>query len=378
MAQYDITYACGHADTLQLYGPEQKREWLLEKKARGVCPDCYRAQKDAARDADRASALADAVAQGLPPLTGSDKQVGWALTVRRDFLTALDAWLEQNPIRPDPDADPLREAVASVRAEPRAKWWIDHARAERDHPVSSRQVVLLLGDRMTEIQQAAARGVPLAPAPDPVHAPSGAPILHPEGAAATGVPVKVVVSDRTVVVVTHERDEGIRDLLRAHLYAWDGSGFFWKHEIPAYRGDPVDAAAEIAAALLAAGVPVQAEDEAVRERVAAGSWTPEQLRWIHRRRGGAYDGWFMISFPYGTPNVFEAARAIRGSKYDRPNVVAPPEEAAAVRAFAAEYGFSLSPGARTLAAGAATATRPARAKRAARPTTDDADFLDGM
>lgn len=46
--KYDVTYACGHTATVNLYGPTAERKKRLEwLQTHAVCPDCYKAAMDA-------------------------------------------------------------------------------------------------------------------------------------------------------------------------------------------------------------------------------------------------------------------------------------------------------------------------------------------
>ena len=73
MAKYDITYSCGHTETVQLYGKHADREhyiaWASEHK---VCSECRKAD----REAEKAAAAERAKANGMTE--GSDKQMAWA------------------------------------------------------------------------------------------------------------------------------------------------------------------------------------------------------------------------------------------------------------------------------------------------------------
>lgn len=73
MAKYEITYACGHTETVQLYGKHADREryieWASEHK---VCSECLKADREAAK----AAAAERAKANGMTE--GSDKQMAWA------------------------------------------------------------------------------------------------------------------------------------------------------------------------------------------------------------------------------------------------------------------------------------------------------------
>ena len=46
--KYDITFSCGHTHTVDIYGSAAERERKIKwYEAEAVCPDCYKAKKDA-------------------------------------------------------------------------------------------------------------------------------------------------------------------------------------------------------------------------------------------------------------------------------------------------------------------------------------------
>ncbi len=48
MAKYNVTYSCGHSDTIQLYGPHKERDRKIEYfEQQGTCSDCYRKERAA-------------------------------------------------------------------------------------------------------------------------------------------------------------------------------------------------------------------------------------------------------------------------------------------------------------------------------------------
>jgi hypothetical protein len=115
MAWRTVEYSCGHSQELQFYGPGRERDAKQEWMERGICPDCYRAQKEDERrqENERAASIAGTI--GFAALTGSDKQIAWAATIRQKSLEKL---LTQNGIRD--------KIVGVFNAETSAKWWIDH------------------------------------------------------------------------------------------------------------------------------------------------------------------------------------------------------------------------------------------------------------
>lgn len=103
MGRHTITHSCGHDETITLSGPrseqDRKAAWMADR----ACYDCQRAERNA-------TAAADSAAQGWPSLTGTEKQVAWATTIRAEMIETLLI---------DSDADVLIQQTE-------ASWWIDH------------------------------------------------------------------------------------------------------------------------------------------------------------------------------------------------------------------------------------------------------------
>ncbi len=124
MAKYDVTHSCGHAAEHQLYGKLAQREYRMERLAEETCPDCQAAERDRANQ----QAARDNADAGLPSLTGSDKQIKWAESIRQDIL-ADTATLRDRIVSGAPDdaeRDRALSALRSVTDQTSAAWWIDN------------------------------------------------------------------------------------------------------------------------------------------------------------------------------------------------------------------------------------------------------------
>jgi hypothetical protein len=114
--EYQIAHACGHEQAHYLSGfasqMDRKAAWLRTTK----CKSCFVAEKRL-EQADAAAGDSTAIAHlDLVALTGSDRQVAWASTIRAKRLAAIIA--AAPPTRP---TDPHACYVITD-----AKWWIDH------------------------------------------------------------------------------------------------------------------------------------------------------------------------------------------------------------------------------------------------------------
>lgn len=99
MAQYDVTYSCGHTETVQIYGPHKDRERKIAWFERsGHCRACYRALKDA-ECAEQAAA-----AEQIKPRVEALLQLGVNERVAKSMI--------------DMEADKLSEMLAKFEAMP--------------------------------------------------------------------------------------------------------------------------------------------------------------------------------------------------------------------------------------------------------------------
>lgn len=114
MAKYGIVYSCGHAGEVELYGKEEERrrkiKWYEDE---GVCPECYKAQRE---EAERKQ-VEEANSYGLADLTGSEKQVAWANKIRAQFVNAAMEKTSQE------NKDWLLQLI---NKKTEAKFWIDN------------------------------------------------------------------------------------------------------------------------------------------------------------------------------------------------------------------------------------------------------------
>lgn len=114
--EYRIAHVCGHEQAHYLSGfasqMERKAAWLRTTQ----CKSCFVAEKRT-KEADATAGASVSVAHlDLPPLSGSDRQIAWAATIRAKRLAAIVATA--------PSDDRIDRPACCVIGD--AKWWIDH------------------------------------------------------------------------------------------------------------------------------------------------------------------------------------------------------------------------------------------------------------
>lgn len=328
MAWNTITHSCGHTEDHQLYGPGRNREWRAKCMAAEPCSSC-RAEALAAENRQAAQSNA---ASGLPALTGTEKQIAWAETIRHAKLdTAGKAlsgeltgahlsafWGDADLTDPD-----LPFVVDALQAQTSASWWIDH----RDLKVSA--ILFELADKLLPT-----RPTDLPPAAIDARVES---TLRP-AEEITPVVTEIRPLDGRIDVILPERHEAFRTLVKALGYTWNGTT--WTRSIDGCSGPVADRAAELGNRLLAAGFPVCIHDPLIRQWAIDGTFTPEQRRWVKLLVSGEHAGKIFITWGKDD-DCYEAAKALPGARYVKPGIAVPADRYEAIFDFALAHGFSI-------------------------------------
>ena len=141
MAKYTVNFACGHEATITLFGKMKDRYSKIEYFERcGMCPKCYREMMEEKRNQERAEQRAKAIdtatKNNLPELTGTEKQINWALTIRDTFFNDALKVLNDYKIQVDEVgiteenknillAD-IEEVKKFFNDKTESKFWIEH------------------------------------------------------------------------------------------------------------------------------------------------------------------------------------------------------------------------------------------------------------
>lgn len=111
-AKINGTHACGHPT--RYLAESQAARGMIAQWAVEECGSCQRHARDMA-------AIQTARDLGLPDLTGSDRQVSWARSIREDARVMLTAYIDRNPTPSD-----MAASEALLYGITDAGWWIGH------------------------------------------------------------------------------------------------------------------------------------------------------------------------------------------------------------------------------------------------------------
>ena len=293
------------------------------------CADKRIAQK---RADDSASAMTEATENGWPALTGSEKQIAWAASIRKSLI-------DENAERyTRPELVRLFSICVEelVNAHTTASWWIDHREGIMVRHSIQRRIRELKADPDSAVEKRVEKAAEEEAKADE------ATIAVPNDRRHAGVADIKVVEDR--VSAAYVKDEDFRALVKELGYSWDAGSAAWNLKITATTDTAEERAAELGNRLLNAGFAIRIQDAETLRRAVSGDYEPMTYRWICRRNGT--DQFFIR---WGRDDdLYSQAKRLPGARYDKPGVLVPGSEYTAVLDFADVHGFRLTVGAKEL------------------------------
>lgn len=333
MAKYTVTRLCGHEETVNLIGKIKDREWRLDRvESSKLCSECYQIDLQRRREEANREAAEVAKDNNIPTLTGTEKQIPWAETIRIELIARMEEIIYDK--RYGNDVGPyLQDAIEYLKANrTSAHWWIDHRFIVRD----SDSIVALLNDAIKQIKYEE-----IMPPKELVKDILAESTVRPESPKTETV-AEIRILDDILEIRFPEKRDSFREIVKSDLKMVWSDG--WKRRINFKNGTIEDRAAEAGNRLLHAGFPIRIFDAVIREKAISADYKIECTRWITARIEGNYKGWLSISWSRDE-DLYRKAKNVTGAKYDKPNVVVSPEHFAEVLDFAEMYKFEISDGA---------------------------------
>lgn len=329
MAKYAISYQCGCKGSIHTI-PDEQRIAYLEA---GVCMECYKYY------ANEAISKPDKPLD-LPVLTGSEKQVAWANSLRIHKLNEIEEYLAERA-QNDYNTDEYRHAlmaVEEIQRKSNAKQWIQwrlYSPAQMIREILDAMMAVPTAKEVAEKEATQAKEDAIK------RAALSEATLRPEEAVSS-IAAEIYVEGNVISVFFPKPLESFNTIVRDMGYVWKHG--MWRKTIDTFAGTSEDRAVELGYTLLSNGFYVRLFDASLRARIANADFETEQTRWVMKRANGDYLGWFMVRWGCNE-DFYDAARRIEDSRYDGRMVVVPPDQFEQVLDFAERYDFKLSEGA---------------------------------
>lgn len=295
--KYTIIRACGHEEEHYICGPVKDRRWRIERLEDTPCFECEKKERlEAAKQ--------KAAEWDLPELTGTEKQIAWAMSIRDEALRKCVRDVEEAERRRKQFGvigafEIAKETYAAVfelvNTLTEAKFWIDN----RYDVISVIEKMYKNRDdicRAREIEEEAK-----------AEAEAKSETVYPEEQQCNVV-VEITATDNEVQVRT-EKDTGVIDYMHEIHAKWNSPA--WVYSSPAYRGSMKDHAAEIAHNFLKKGYPVKFYDAEIKEKAVNATFEPETDRWIATIKDGT------IGIYVRGTDCYDEARRLPGAKYEK-------------------------------------------------------------
>ncbi len=337
MAKYSGIFSCGHEGTVGIIGPMKDREWKKERAFSKMCPECY--SKYLAEEREKANREAEKKNKEweLPELTGTEKQVAWANTLRIEFIDKIKNKLhELNENQIDRDYKEylrdnnilLKEFKTFIKD---VDWLIDYIlnnKTEARFYIDNRTFSLNLLMSLYKENEIAKEKEEMK---DIINEST----LIPKEIKYQGF-VEIKFNEDNISA-TYEKNYDFRDIVKDLGYKW-GNGC-WIKKIKETSGLYKDRVAELGNKLLNAGFSVLILDEEARKKAVNADYEVECTRWIYRRKGTTK---LALNWKERNENLYNAARKLPGSKWDSPSVIVDVSHFKEIEEFAELYGFKFT------------------------------------
>jgi hypothetical protein len=339
MAWYYGTYSCGHDGREDIVGPTKNRQWIADRKFEGLCYECYQAKLEADREAANREALEKAREMELPELTGTEKQVAWANTLRQQLIERFEAKIKEGftpsvTKRHGITEEKLRATLQNIlQTKTEAKWYIDN----RD--IGSYQIIECMKQYEAERVLSDISGLTEELSKDEkIMKKLETKTVMPENCEHKEPAIIKLHESKDTVKVEFPRNDKFREIVKNLGFTW---GSCWVKEITKYNGPARDRAVELGNKLLNAGFPINMDAGLIDDAVS-GNYKPEQKRWIKAFTSGEHEGKLSISWVGYDDDLYRVAKKLPSAKWTGKSLAVKVNYWQEVEDFASLYGFSFS------------------------------------
>lgn len=344
MAKYEGTYSCGHEGVVNIIGPQKDRQWKVERHFSGLCQECYRKEQQRKIEENKKIAMEKTAEMELPELTGTERQVAWANTIRinsiESFTKMIDnderisLYCSDNHERiPHVTKEELTDLIDYIAKEyTSAKFWIESRTSFKN----------TAGDILLKLRKQKAGKLPEDVAADMEKEKENLTVT-PIETKKNGIVILGCNPVGTIVTAEYVKDDDFRRIIKDKNFKWNPDKFIWTREVTEYTGAIDDRIAETGNALIAAGFTVQFPNSESKEKAISANYEIENDRWV---KYNTESGQLAIVWKVRSDTLYGSAKKLPGAKWNNGSMKVSVEFYREVEDFAETMGFSISKKAR--------------------------------
>lgn len=320
--KFYITYMCGHEEKIYIGGySEEYRNRQAEQIEMEECPECKKKKREE-------EARQNAIEMELPELTGTPKQIKYAMVLRDSIIQNFDSLIKR--LEPKEFDGNIQIAFDNfINDTKEAKVLIDGYGLFDENRADNLMNFLkdYLPEKMQEKEmerEAKEEVVQLK-------------TIVPEDFNNNTVEIKV---EKNTIKVISAKDYDVIDLVRSLRYTWNRPA--WEREITKFSGTLEDRVVEVAYKLMKNGyaVTIDVENfEELKKKIVNGDYKKEVNRWV------AYNtktGKISISWRGYNDDLYSGSKRIKGATWSSGQMLVPVSSYLQILDFADIYGFSIS------------------------------------
>ena len=344
MAKYEGTYSCGHEGEVNVIGPKKNRQWKVASYFNGLCPECYKKERQMEREKAEKAAAEKSVEMELPTLAGTEKQVAWANTIRIDSIESFMKKIENNKNIflycnsnderiPNVTKEELIDLIDYIAKEyTSAKFWID----------SRTSFEFTAGDILLKLRKQESEKLPEDVAVDQEREKESLTVTAAEKKK-SGVVILDYHPAGTIITAEYVKDDDFRRVIKDKNFRWNPEKYRWEKEITEYTGTMDVRIADTGSTLLAAGFTVQFPNAEIKDKAISANFEIENDRWV---KYDTKSEMLAIVWKNRSDTLYESSRKLPGAKWSNGSMKVSIGFYREVEDFAETMRFSISKKAR--------------------------------
>ena len=321
---------CGKSFTASkiLASRDQANNWEEWAKSNIIqCDDCREKEREEEKAAANAKAAESAKEFELPELTGSDKQVAWANTIRVAYFNSyskivakyselLSSERQQCEVEFKSFLEVAEHLFATKTS---ASFWIENRDLTIRLVVHEHEKEFVKYKEKAEVQEVVADYA-----------------VKPESTTADAI-AEVKYSNNILSVSFPSKNNALIKECKSAKMNWNSKELIWERKLSEMTGT-TDRIIEIGHKLLKVGIPVAIADENIRDKAVKGEYEDECLLWVMN----GPDDKLRISWSDG--DWYEKSKRITGAKWssEKRNMMVPVSSFKEIRDFAECNNFKVT------------------------------------